>query len=581
MEEKEGIIVAQTAGFCWGVKRAMDITLQTAKDVHGAVYTHGPLIHNPQVIEMLKGKEVYAVTDADDLNPGSSIIVRTHGVTPHVRRGLKEHGLSVKDATCPLVARVQGIIKKYATKGYATVIIGDNGHAEVIGLMGYASERCHVIGSVNEVDALPPLDKVCVVAQTTCDTTKYDRIVAALKQKYPEAVVTNTICDATEERQGEVLEMARKVDAMVVVGGRTSANTTRLAKIAEEAGAVTFLIETEDEIDPDEIAKYERIGLTAGASTPQWMIQRVHDRLLSMRRNRASTIVAKARHFVKMVIVSNISLSIGAGFMCFTNAVLMGVDFSWLAAALAALFIFSMSVVNQLNDLQTVKHNEPEKMRFYLKNRSLMSGLAVAAVVMTAALSMALGPWTMALLAGAYIVGLAYTVTWFPKLDVMRIHRLKDIPASKDIFVAIAWAMFTALIPVIAVESDVFTVGVVVACMFTFGLAYIRSVLCDIRDIEGDRLVGRETIPILIGKAATKIFLGALTAGLFVMLLVATHYVYAGAFGYWLLGAVVYTGGYLVLYHRRAIRKGLTFDLVVDGVFHFSGLLAIIYTLVI
>ncbi|MBI4827603.1 MAG: 4-hydroxy-3-methylbut-2-enyl diphosphate reductase, partial [Nitrospinae bacterium] len=183
MDDKNGITLARTAGFCWGVKRAMDMTLQTAASATGPVYTHGPLIHNPQVIGMLEEKKVFAVEDATALASGT-VIIRTHGVTPETRRALKERGLAVIDATCPLVARVQGIIKKHAHQGCHTVIIGDRGHAEVAGLLGYAAGRGHVIGSLEEARALPPMDKVCVVAQTTCDTRRYAEIVAELAARW-------------------------------------------------------------------------------------------------------------------------------------------------------------------------------------------------------------------------------------------------------------------------------------------------------------------------------------------------------------------------------------------------------------
>lgn len=576
MSQKDEIKVARTAGFCWGVKRAMDMTLETAKDADGPVYTHGPLIHNPQVIEMLEGKEVYAVDDASALEEGR-VIIRTHGVTPEVRRGLKGRGFSISDATCPLVARVQGIIKKYASRGYDTVIIGDKGHAEVVGLMGYANGRGHVIGSVEEARSLPEMDKVCVVAQTTCDTTRYDKIVDTIKARYPNAVTPHTICDATEQRQGEVLDIATQVDAMVVVGGKNSANTNRLAKIASEADAVTFLVETEDELDAEELSRYERIGLTAGASTPSWMIQRVYERIKSIKQERSTSPWARLRRALEIAVVSNISVALGAGLMVFVNATLAGIKFSWAAAYIAGAYLFSMHVLNRLNDVKTFKHNEPETIRFYLKHRELMTGMALAAAVTALAAAFSAGPGVTMVVLWALALGLGYTVKWFPKSTTLRIHRLKDIPASKDVFVGLAWAVITAVIPALAVGAALLSPSVVMAFAYTFILVYIRSVLSDIRDIHGDRLVGRETIPILIGVGATKVFLAALSAGLAALLIAASYIGWVGPFGYVLLFSIAYTAFYLYLYHRRVISGGFPFNLTMDGVFHFSGLLAIIW----
>ena len=283
------VILAETAGFCWGVKRAMDIALTVAIDNDGPVYTHGPLIHNPQVIETLEGKEVYEAKDTQKLSAGDNVIIRTHGVTPEVRNTLKAQKLSIADATCPLVAKVQGIIKKYANRGYSTIVIGDTGHAEVIGLLGFAQGLGHVIASADEVKDLPPFDDVCVVAQTTCDTTRYEKVVAKIRERFPEAVVANTICDATGDRQGEVIRMAKDVEAIVVVGGKNSANTARLATIAKEAGVEVFLVETDDEINKEKLSRFGKIGVTAGASTPAWMIERVVATIKSTRHKKKSS----------------------------------------------------------------------------------------------------------------------------------------------------------------------------------------------------------------------------------------------------------------------------------------------------
>lgn len=579
MDDKNGITLARTAGFCWGVKRAMDMTLQTAASATGPVYTHGPLIHNPQVIGMLEEKKVFAVEDATALE-GGTVIIRTHGVTPETRRALKKRGLAVIDATCPLVARVQGIIKKHAHQGYHTVIIGDRGHAEVVGLLGYAAGRGHVIGSLAEARALPAMDKVCVVAQTTCDTRRYAEIVAELATRWPDAVVADTICDATVERQTEVRELAAQVDLMVVVGGRNSANTARLAQIAGEEGAATMLVESEEELDAGEIARHRAIGVTAGASTPTWMIQRVLDRLRQRMRPRPASPAEKLRGALDAVVISKVSAALGAALMVFANATLGGYAFSWAAAFIAACYIFGMYALNQLSDAQTLKHNEPEKLRFYLRHQRAITAAAGAAGAASLAAAAALGPSAALLYVLALLMGLAYTVKWLPRNETLRVHRLKDIPASKDVFVGVAWVMVTVVVPALASGGGLLEAGVGVAAVFTFTLVYIRSVLSDIRDIHGDRLVGRETIPILIGKTATKFFLGALCVGLAGGLIAAAAAGWVGGFGYVALGAVAYTALYLALYHWRVISRGVAFDLAIDGVFHVTGALALLWVFI-
>ncbi len=570
--------MARTAGFCWGVKRAMEMTLTTAKAKDGPVYTHGPLIHNPQVIEMLEGKEVYALDDATKLESGT-VIIRTHGVAPQVRRDLKARGLELNDATCPLVARVQGIIKKHAGHGYSIVIIGDAGHAEVIGLTGYAKNDCHVIGSAEEVGALPEMDKVCVVAQTTCDITKYKDIINAIVQKYPDAIISDTICQATWERQKETQKLAGEVDLMIVVGGRNSANTNRLAQLARETAAGTALIESEDDLDPELVRMYDRIGVTAGASTPSWMIQRVIDKVKSVTAEKPTTFGGALGRFIEVIAVSNISSAVGAALMVYANSALAGFRFSWGAAYIASAYFFSMYVLNQLNDTKTFKHNEPEKLRFYLEHRQAIKLAALWAALSAFAVSLALGAQVVFVYTVAMGLGLGYTVKWFPTSDIVRIHRLKDIPASKDFFVGFAWVAVTVIAPALAVGAPLVTAPLFVASAFTFTLVYIRSVVSDIRDIHGDRLVGRETIPILIGKTPTKIFVATLAIALSALLLTSAWLNLVGAIGYVLLLSVAYTAAYLSLYHARVISRGVPFDLALDGVFHVTGLSAVLWTI--
>lgn len=578
MGDDNDIKVANTAGFCWGVKNAMDIAMKTARETDGPVYTHGPLIHNPQVIEMLEGKDIYAVKDAATLD-GGTVIIRTHGVTPQTRRSLKERGLNVTDATCPLVARVQGIIKKHASKGYSTIIIGDKGHAEVVGLEGYAQGRGYVINSAEEARALPAMDKVCVVAQTTCDILKYREIVGVIRERWPDAAVQETICGATEERQDEVRRLSGEVDAMVVVGGRSSANTARLAAIAREACPVVFLIETEDELDPVETLRFGRIGVTAGASTPTWMIERVRDRIADIRgKGRRGGWRSLVRSVIETFVVSNLNLCLGAVLLAYANATLGGYGMTAGSAALSGLYLFPVYVLNQLNDLQTFKHNEPEKTWFYHRWRSVMGGSAAMTAVLGIALAFLLGTAVGLIYVFAMLMGLAYTVKWFPKTNMIRIHRLKDIPASKDVFTGVGWAVATVALPAVAWPGDVNMAAFSIAFIFTFTLVYIRSVLSDIRDIRGDRLVGRETIPIMIGVDGAKVFLALVTAGMASLLVSSAGGGLVGPFAYVLTFSIGYTGMYLWLYHKKVINRGLKFDLVVDGVFHFTGALALAWT---
>lgn len=218
------IKLANTAGFCMGVKRAVDIVLEIAqKSPNRRIYTYGPLIHNPQTIELLKKRGVFPIAHIDEIEPSRDtiLIIRAHGISPEERKVIQDKGVTIVDATCPKVAHVQSIIKKHAERDYMTVIVGDREHPEVNGLLGYAGARGVVLSHEDEVENLPAAARVCVVAQTTQNLDEYDRIVARIRARFPEAaVIFNTICDSTERRQSEVKALAREADAMIIIGGK-------------------------------------------------------------------------------------------------------------------------------------------------------------------------------------------------------------------------------------------------------------------------------------------------------------------------------------------------------------------------
>ncbi|HPQ81824.1 MAG TPA: 4-hydroxy-3-methylbut-2-enyl diphosphate reductase [bacterium] len=284
MTTKRKIIVAKSAGFCWGVQRAFNKVLDIASNhpERRPVYTYGPLIHNPQAVNMLEQQGI-AVLDSIPESLAGTVVIRTHGVPPADRKRLEESGANLCDATCPDVGIIQGTVRKHLRLGYYIVIIGHREHPEVMALLGFAEKSGACVNSPDEVAALPSdIKRVCVVSQSTQQREKFDSLVALLKMRYPDCIVFDTICRSTDMRQQEVRELAGEVDAMVVVGGRNSSNTNRLAEISRAIGAPTFLIETDEEIDPEDFGRFGSIGVTAGASTPKWVIERVVERLESI-----------------------------------------------------------------------------------------------------------------------------------------------------------------------------------------------------------------------------------------------------------------------------------------------------------
>jgi (E)-4-hydroxy-3-methyl-but-2-enyl pyrophosphate reductase len=286
------VIRAKSAGFCWGVERAIDIARDYARKGHHPVYTDGPLIHNSQMMDVLSHEGIREVGDyqsqgkiAIDHATGDNpvMVVRAHGISPERRTYLKNLGMTFRDATCPDVGIIAGKIRLHAKKGYATIIFGDLNHPEAIGLMGYTEGRGHVIKNEADIDALPPLEKACMVSQSTMFMHEFYALADYAKEKFPEVLVFDTICQATKDRQNDVMVLVKDgAQAIVVVGGHHSANTVKLATLARQQNLPTYHVETAAEIDPVEMKKYATIGVTAGASTPEFLINDVCARLATL-----------------------------------------------------------------------------------------------------------------------------------------------------------------------------------------------------------------------------------------------------------------------------------------------------------
>jgi 4-hydroxy-3-methylbut-2-enyl diphosphate reductase len=266
--------IAQTAGFCWGVRRTVDQVMAVADQAKGPVVTLGPIIHNPQAVARMRDKGVGTVNAVSEVAEGTTVVVRTHGAVQSEMEAAKARGLEVVDGTCPYVKYPQAMAQRLSKEGYHLVIVGDANHAEVKGVVSYADGPCTVVkpgAPVPEIKA----KKVAVIAQTTCIGADFERVVGALALRHKEVRAVNTICNDTEERQADARALAREVDAVVVVGGKNSANTRHLAEICREIQPRTWHVETEQELHPEWFTGCRTVGLSAGASTPDWVVEGV------------------------------------------------------------------------------------------------------------------------------------------------------------------------------------------------------------------------------------------------------------------------------------------------------------------
>jgi (E)-4-hydroxy-3-methyl-but-2-enyl pyrophosphate reductase len=268
------VFLVKKAGFCFGVKRAIKLAFDVATKKDEKVYTWGPLIHNPQVVENLKEKGVFPVEDLRKIKSGT-LIIRSHGIHPRILERIKKKKIEVVDATCPFVKKAQKEAMLLSQQGYQVVVVGEADHPEVQGIRGYAEGPVLVINHNRMSRDLPHFKKLGVIAQTTLNIDAFKHVIGELVEKADELKVCNTICHATARAQKATLELAGSMDMMIVVGGHNSANTTRLARLCQKKGTPTRHIETARELRRGWFKGKSKVGVAAGASTPDWLIQEV------------------------------------------------------------------------------------------------------------------------------------------------------------------------------------------------------------------------------------------------------------------------------------------------------------------
>ena len=257
------------------MKLAFEASANSAKPI----YSLGPLIHNPQQVEFLAQRGVHVISNPDLLSSGDVLIIRSHGTNPAVLEGVRARGLTIVDATCPFVVKAQKLAQRLTEEGYQVIVVGEGDHPEVIGIMGFAGEEAQVIEKASDACNLSVKSRVGVIAQTTQSLGNFREVVGALLEKSDELKIFNTICHATTHRQGSALDIARKVDLMIVIGGHNSANTSRLASLCAQSGILTYHIETVSELKTSWLEGIATVGITAGASTPEWIIEDVVEEL--------------------------------------------------------------------------------------------------------------------------------------------------------------------------------------------------------------------------------------------------------------------------------------------------------------
>ncbi len=569
------IEIAKTAGFCMGVRRAVELALDAPGKQVEPIYTYGPLIHNPQVLALFADKGITILKTIPQQGEGT-VIVRAHGVPPEDKQRLKDAGFRVVDATCPRVIRVQTIIRVHARKGYSSIIVGDRDHPEVVGLIGYAGDSGVVVSSMDDLEALPVYDQAIIVAQTTQNMRFYEQVKAWAAHYHPHYKTFDTICDSTEKRQAEVKQLAERVDSVIVVGGRESGNTQRLAQIAAESGRPAYHVETEAELESCCLDNAGRVGITAGASTPNWIIKRVYRELERLPAKKQAGAVRTVYGVIQILLLTNIYVALGAGCLCFACTRLLGMRSALAPAAVAMLYVLSMHLLNHLTGTAEDAYNDPERARFYEHNRLTLSIMAVAAGGFGILCASAMGGAAFVVLLIMSLLGLSYNLYLVPEGFGFKFRRIKDVPGSKTILIAAAWGVAAVLLPGMTGHGAK-SIAVTVVFLWATALVFARTAFFDLLDVQGDRIMGKETLPILLGDRKTFVLLKGILAGCMLLSAGLAAIGLVSGLGFFL---TLCPGAMLMLvgaFEKGRMLPGMRLEFLVESLFLLAGLIALLW----
>ncbi len=566
--------VAKRAGFCMGVRRALNEAIKASTECPGTVCTYGPLIHNKQVVNLLQRRKVGIVDAAEQVSPGDTVVIRAHGIPPDQEEAIKKAGGNVRNATCPHVKRAQNTVEKAVKAGANVIIVGDRGHAEVDGLLGYTDGKGYVVENAEEVRALPPMEFAWIVAQTTQSDATFQQVTEAVKKRVPHIEITKTICGSTSKRQEEVLELSKEVDVIIVVGGKHSANTIRLAQLARESSVPTIHIETAEELDASQLKQHKTAGVTAGASTPNWIIEEVIDKL--KRIEETPSLVSHLKKAASFVIQSHLFLSIGTAALAAGLQPLADLPRNALTPLLAGLYIFSMQNVNMYLELRHGELIPAHRRKIYEKFSFLLVPLGILTAVLSLVLAIMSDPLIFYIIAFSTVLGALYTIRILPRH--WNYQRLKDIPGSKNLFFAGAIAVVTVLLPTAAAapsEENVMArlfstpsqTSLLPALFYAATIAFIRSITLDLQNFQRDQFAGLETISTLMGIRKIKL-LGTIVTTL-CALTVAVFALSTGTLtNLFHLLPLLYIGTYLWLYRPHSFSQGFTIEFFIDLSFY-------------
>jgi len=505
-----------------------------------------------------------------------TVVIRAHGIPIQDLRGLKERQrkgeLQIVNATCPEVAKVHAKIKKWSPKGYFTVILGTHGHAESMAHQSFADSGSVIVANLGEAMALPAehLKKVLVVAQTTFTIKDFNEISEYIRGRSEACILENTICEDTWMRQEEARELARTVDYVIVVGGKASSNTKHLAELASHYGKPVQYVETASEMDLAPFKGTETVGVMAGASTPTWLVEEVVDVL-----EQHGPGSSRVPHLLNAAFGPPLKLAGGAACLTLGIHAWTGLPLSWRYPLITAAYVLAMYLLTPYLDPLGLGSKGPARARLLERSRTFLVGTSLACLLFAFIVAATLGLGSILVVGAASVFGLVYK----QRVHVgEKIYSLKSIPGSKDILVALALAVVALALPLWH-DGRAWGPRAWAAVLLVSALVFARTTIFNLRDMQNDQILGKETLPILLGRRTTKILLGAALAAalagtLAVTLLRPTPHRWAVALILTL--CATYPAVYLWVFQERFSAGKPRFEPWVELSFYMAGLLALV-----
>ncbi len=564
------IEIAIHSGFCMGVRKAILRIIQELNHSREDLLVYGPLIHNPQTVSILSKRGLLIEEEIDSME-GHQVAIRTHGIPIDETRAIQARATRVINLTCPRVARVQSLIRKYSREGYYSLIVGDPEHAEVIGLQSFADTGALVLKDINDVEKIPDREKYLLIAQTTLDRELFRRVCERVLEQGHDVKIMDTICDSTRNRQQDVITSIENgsVDTLIVVGGYNSSNTRRLAEIGRNHGIHTLHVETEEEIDDSDLSESEHILLTAGASTPGWIINNVLEKLYAIKQRKSLGGLQHILSIIGVAVRANIFSSIAAGMMTHLLDRIIPVSLGPGFPLLSMAFIFFMYSINNYLDRHILKISNRYKYEVFNLYGYTLILLALLALGYALDFMKNDSPTARLVFLFALFFGTLYSTGMIRRT----VTSIGLVPLSKIYFSKIitgfGWLMIIWLLPLLSVYPLLYSkylIPAVALGLLLFSLVFIRHLLTDLIAYQGDLIMGRDTLPIILGreKSFTVFMVFTLLGILSAMILALSMGDATWAF---LALPFLYNGGLIVFIRRKTYLVSLKFETLVDMAF--------------